>query len=240
MRKICFLLLSIMLVVSLAIPAYAVGSTVIFDGSQGRISFDVKSGYTSSDLFDNFKNVMPGDRLSETITIKNNAWAYDYIKVYIRAIPHDESNNPLTYSESFENQDGKDQTDISGQRDESVTTMADFLSQLTMRVYDGNTLIYEASPDELDGMKENVYLGKVNRNRSMNLHVELDVPIELGNEYANRVGEVDWVFTVEGHNIPTDTPKTGDVAIIGAFALMMTSGAILLILFIFKRKKSAR
>lgn len=32
----------------------------------------------------------------------------------------------------------------------------------------------------------------------MNLDVELTVPIEMGNDYANRIGEVDWVFVVEG------------------------------------------
>ena len=237
MKKVCSLLLSLILVISLAIPAYAVGSTVIFKGSQEKISFDVQSGYTSSDLFDNFKDVMPGDRLSETITIKNNAWGYDYIKVYLRAIAHDEQNNPLTYSGSFERTDGKDQDVVAGSRDETVATMSDFLSKLTMRVYDGNELIYAASPDELDGLKKNVYLGSVNRLRSINLRVELDVPIELGNEYANRVGEVDWVFTVEAHNHPTDMPKTGDYVIIGASAIMVASGAMLVLLFVLKRKK---
>ena len=32
------------------------------------------------------------------------------------------------------------------------------------------------------------------------------MPIELGNEYASRVGEVDWIFTVEALDDPKPTP----------------------------------
>jgi len=122
--------------------------------------------------------------------------------------------------------------------------MSDFLSQLTMRVYQGRRLIYEASPDELDGLSRNVYLGSLDYRDSVNLTVELDVPITLGNEYANRVGEVDWVFTVETYHEssdkPSSNPKTGDYIIMGAAALMAISGAALLILFISKRRKNRK
>ena len=32
------------------------------------------------------------------------------------------------------------------------------------------------------------------------LKVVLEVPLELDNKYANRIGEVDWIFTVSEHN----------------------------------------
>ena len=43
-------------------------------------------------------------------------------------------------------------------------------------------------------------LGTFRTGETAELKVELTVPIELGNEYANRVGEVDWVFHVEAYN----------------------------------------
>ena len=41
---------------------------------------------------------------------------------------------------------------------------------------------------------------------SMTLNVELAVDIEMGNEYADRIGEVDWVFVIEERNDPNDDP----------------------------------
>lgn len=235
MKKLVSLLLALMVILSLAVPAFAADSTIIVK-SKSLFDFEVESQYTASDLFDNFKNVMPGDQLKETVTITNKSRGSDYIKVYMKAVPHSLT-NPLTYSESFEFTDGKDQAGVTGQRDETIATMEDFLSQLTMRVYDGNKLIYEDSPDEPGGLKKNVYLGSLRYKKSMTLRVELDVPIELGNEYANRVGEVDWVFTIESHNDPGDSPKTGDYIIMGAAAAMLLSAAALVVLFILRKKK---
>ena len=209
-NKLASLLLVFVTALTLSLPAFAAESSITYHGKGKVTEAAPGSDYTSTDLFDNFKDVMPGDKLTENITIKNKAASCDYIKLYMRAEAHDENGNPLTYSESFENADGKDQANIDGQRDETVVTMQDFLSQLTMRIYNGNQLIYNTSPDEAGALVNNVLLGKLEKNASLNLKVELDVPIELGNEYANRVGEVDWVFVFEEHNNPStpDVPET--------------------------------
>lgn len=192
------LLLTVVLLLSLSVTAFAAASTVTFQGLEEGFAFQPGSEYTASDLFGNFKNVMPGDKLTETVEVKNVATDCNYIKLYLRAAVHDEEGNPLTYNEAFENSDGKDQTNIDGQRDETVATMADFLSKLTMRVYNGDTLIYASSPEKAGALADNVFLGTLQSGETMALRVELDVPIDLGNAYANRVGEVDWVFLAEG------------------------------------------
>lgn len=191
------LLLVLTITLSLGITAFAAESSITIEGKDEGFTFEPSSEYTVTDLFDNFKDVMPGDQLLETIEIKNEATDCDYIKVYMRAEVHDEEGNPLTYNEAFENADGKDQADIDGERDESVVTMADFLSQLTMRIYNGTELIYESTPDKAGALANHVLLGTLNRGDSSTLTVQLIVPIEMGNEYANRVGEVDWVFLTE-------------------------------------------
>lgn len=196
-RNLSSLLLALVMILSLSVTAFAADSTITFNGAQEGFDFQPGSEYTATDLFDNFKDVMPGDQLTETIQVKNEATDCDYIKLYMRAVIHDENGNPLTYSEAFENADGKDQAGVDGQRDETVATMQDFLSQLTMRIYNGDQLIYNASPDEAGALVNNVLLGTLSTGESLTLKVELDVPIELGNEYANRVGEVDWVFLAE-------------------------------------------
>lgn len=199
-RIISSLLLSLILTLGMATTAVAAGSSVTYEGGAEDFVFLPGSGYTDTDLFDGFKNVMPGDVLTEKITVKNSCKGCDYVKVYMRAKIHNEEVNPLTYSESYEAKDGKDQAGTAGQRDETVSTMTQFLKQLSMKVKLGDKVIYEASPDELDGLRGNVLLGSFHYGESAELTVELTVPAELGNEYADRVGEVDWVFAVEEHN----------------------------------------
>lgn len=196
--KISSLLLALIMVFSMSVTAFAADSTITFKGLQEGFEAQPGSEYTDTDLFDNFKDVMPGDQLTETIQIRNEAADCDYIKVYMRAVVHDENGNPLTYSEAFENTDGKDQANVDGQRDETVATMQDFLKQLTMRIYNGDELIYNSTPDQAGALTNNVFLGTLTKGEALSLKVELDVPIEMGNEYANRVGEVDWIFLAEG------------------------------------------
>lgn len=215
--------------------ASAAWGSVVFHGKEEKFTMEPGSGYSSTDLFSGFKDAMPGDVLSETITITNRSWDGDYVKLYLRMQPHD-ADNPLTYSESYEALDGKDQAGIPGKREETPDSNRDFLSRLVLRVYNGNALLCESSPGMAD---EGVYLGSLRRNRSIELNLELEVPAELDNRYADRVGEVDWVFTAELFSDPgkPDIPKTGDM-IFAAIVIMGISGLLfLLILFTGRRRK---
>ena len=180
------LLLTAALVTTSIFPAFAADSSVTYEGGAEKFVFLPGSEYTDTDLFDNFKNVMPGDSLEQKIVVKNDYKGCDYVKIYMRAEAHDEETNPLSANVAVDK--------------ETVASMLDFLSQLSMKVYLGDKVIYDASPDELDGLKENVLIGALSYGVSTELTVTLDVPAELGNEYAYREGEVDWVFTVEHRN----------------------------------------
>lgn len=247
MKKMTNRLLSLGLVLIavavLTIPVLAADAVVRRDGTSGLVIETIGSGYTDTDLFNNFKDVMPGDERTETITIKNSVNGFDYVKLYIRAEAHDEEGNPLTYSEPFENEDGHDQANIDGVRDETVVTMADFLSKLTMEVYlvnaDGTKQsIFSASPDETAQVTDNVLLGTFAKGKSAKLEAVLTVPAGLGNEYAYRVGEVDWVFTVEGFNNEKPLIPTGQlnwpVAVFGALGVLLIAGGVVVLT---KKKK---
>ena len=186
MRALFSLVLTLVLVVALAAPAFAATASITYKGQKDQFVFD-----PSTDLFRNFKGVMPGDTLEQSITFTNKSTDSNYVKLYVRAVAHD-STNPLT-------KPVKD--------NETIPSMEDFLSQLDMEVYCGKKQIFKASPDELGGMKNKVLLGTFKKNASATLTVKLNVPIELGNEYANRMGEVDWIFTVEAFK---GTPSTSD------------------------------
>ena len=186
MRALFSLVMTLVLVVALATPAFAATASITYKGQKDQFVFD-----PSTDLFRNFKGVMPGDTLEQSITFTNKSTDSNYVKLYVRAVAHDTS-NPLT-------KPVKD--------NETIPSMEDFLSQLDMEVYCGKKQIFKASPDELGGMKNKVLLGTFKKNASATLTVKLNVPIELGNEYANRMGEVDWIFTVEAFK---GTPSTSD------------------------------
>lgn len=101
--KQCFsLLLALMLMMSMTVTAFAAESSVTFESGK-VIAFEPGSVYTETDLFDNFKGVMPGDTLSEEVTIQNKSNDCDYIKVYMRAVLHDETGtlSVIRYLQSF-------------------------------------------------------------------------------------------------------------------------------------------
>jgi len=200
LKSIFALLLTALLAVSLSAAAFAVESAVTFENNQAVV-FEPGSSYTGTDLFDSFKGAMPGDTLKEEITVKNDVSQCDYIKVYLRAVLHDEAGNPIS-------KNVLDELRADSRRGETteLAYMHDFLSKLSMTVKNDGAEIYKASPDELDGLAENVYLGTIRRNQTLTLDVELSVPIELDNRYANRIGEVDWIFAAEGFDDTTPSP----------------------------------
>ena len=183
-KSISFILM-LLLVMSFATTAFAADSSITFTGFSSGFEFQPGSEYTETDLFGSFKNVMPGDTVTETITFTNSATDCDFVNLYMRAEAHDETDNPLSPKVAEK---------------ETVATMTEFLSKLSMKVWNGTELIYDASPDQLDGLKSNKFLGTFRTGETATLKVELSVPIELDNKYANRVGEVDWIFHVEAYN----------------------------------------
>lgn len=166
-----------MVLLGLSATAFAADSTVTWQGQDKGFAFAPGSTYTATDLFGSFKGVMPGDKRTQTITLKNAATDSDYVQFYLRAEPHsDPANLPQTNT--------------------GLAEMTDFLSQLTLRVYNGSTLIYNSTADKTASLTDNLPLAQLASGESLTLKAELEVPITLDNQYANRIGEVDWVFTV--------------------------------------------
>lgn len=225
-KTIASLVMMLVLLLGIGAPAYADG-TVNYQGGAEKFVFLPGSSYTDTDLFDGFKGVMPGDTLTQTVEVRNRFLGTGSVRIYLRAVAHDEQTNPLSSAVA-----------ASG---ETVATMSDFLSQLSMQVWQGDKCIYTGSPDELDGLKNNVLLGTIPRFKSTTLTVKLQVPAELGNEYANRVGEVDWVFTAEELD-PQGNPKTGDTSNLTLWIVVMVVclAAVAVVAFLILKKKKVK
>ena len=201
MKKTCktmlSLLLALVMALSLSVPAFAADPAVdiVYKG-RGKLLITPKTKeFTTTDLFGGFKGVMPGDELKETITFKNETTSRSrYVKLYIKAIPHDAANQP-------------EDTAIT-----DVAKMNAFLAQLEMTVTQDGKEIYRSSPDQPAQLTENVLLGTFKKGEGTTLTVTLTVPAALGNEIADMHGEVDWQFIAEeyssGGGKPTITPGT--------------------------------
>ena len=215
MRKIVSLILVLGLMLSIAVPANA--GTVTYNDNAGEFIFEPGSEYSPTDLFENFKQVMPGDHLTQPITVRNRADGEVKVKIYVR------SHGAQAGSEDFLS-----------------------MLRMTVRISENNTMgyMFNAAADETAQLTDWVYLGTLYSGGEVNLEVVLDVPVEMGNEHQDAIGYLDWEFRIEEYPVDPDDPKppspTGDKAPIGPVVwIMVGSGVSVVILFflLFKRKR---
>ena len=213
MKKIIALLFTVVLLLSSTVTVFAADGKVTYSGNAGSFVFEPGSDHSLTDLFPNFKGVMPGDTLTQKITVKNNADNKVKVKIYIRSL---------------------------GAHEDSV----EFLSQLGLKVAKSSdnemAYMFDAAANETAQLTDWVYLGTLYSGGEVNLDVTLNVPVELPNEYQNKIGYLDWEFMIEEFPVEPDDPKppqTGDNSHMGLwFALMLCSGAMLIILLFWRKK----
>ena len=86
MRRLFTLAAAVLLLLTITVPAFATEGNVSYSGDAGKFIFAPGSEYSPTDLFPNFKDVMPGDTITQPITVKNDASNKVKIKVYMRAL----------------------------------------------------------------------------------------------------------------------------------------------------------
>lgn len=211
MKKIVTLVLSFIAVFAITLSASADNGKVTYNGKSGEFIFEPGSEYSPTDLFDEFKDVMPGDSITQKITVKNDVSKNVKVKIYMRSLGAHE-----------------DSVDFLSQMNLSVTKLTD-------------TNLFDASADQTAGLTEWTYLGTLYSGGEAELEVVLDVPVEMTNEYSEQIGFLDWEFAVEELPVEESDPKppkTGDNTNIVPYIIALAAAvAVIVILLILKRKK---
>ena len=213
MKKIITILITLAVLLSSTATVFAADGKVTYSGNAGNFVFEPGSDHSLTDLFPNFKGVMPGDTLTQKITVKNDADNKVKVKIYIRSLGAHED------SKEFLSQLG-----------------------LKVKKSSDNDMAYmfDAAANETAQLTDWVYLGMLYSGGEVNLDVTLDVPTSLDNEYQSKIGYLDWEFMIEEFPVePGDpqAPQTGDNSNMGLWFALMISSLAMLIILLFWRKK---
>lgn len=213
MKKIITLLIVCVIALSSVLPVYAADGKVTYSGNAGNFVFEPGSDHSLTDLFPNFKGVMPGDTLTQKITVKNNADNKVKVKIYIRSL---------------------------GAYEDSVDFLSQLGLKVAKSEENEIAYMFDATANETAQLTDWVCLGTLYSGGEVNLDVTLTVPVELDNEFQNNVGYLDWEFMIEEFPIEEGDPKppqTGDNSNIGLWLVLMLGSLTMLIILLFWRQK---
>lgn len=210
MRKCFAIFLACILLLSCALPAAAADGNVTYKQGAKKFIFQPGTEYSLTDLFPNFKDVMPGDTLRQEILVKNDRANNCKIKIYMRALGAHENSE-----------------DFLSQLELTVTKGTD-------------TVLFDAPADQSAQLANWVYLGTLYSGGACELIVSLDVPVSLDNRFKNAVGYLDWEFAVEELPVESTDPKppqTGDDSRIQLWTGMLVGSLGLAMILLLGRKK---
>ena len=217
MRRLLTMLAAFAVVLSAVIPAYAADSRVTYNGNAGQFIFEYGSEQSPTDLFADFKGVMPGDALTQKITVKNEADDKVKVKIYLRSL---------------------------GAQEESAEFLSQLGLKVQKSEDNEMAYMFDATADQTAGLTDWVCLGTLYSGGEVNLDVILNVPAEMDNEFQNKIGYLDWEFKVEELPVEPDDPKppqTGENSRIGIWlAVMLCSLSVMLIILIYRKRSKEK
>ena len=191
-RKLACLLVALVVVLGTAASAFA--GTVTYINHDKVFEFEPGSVYSATDLFsDDFKGVMPGDTIRDTVTVENSAEGNVKVEIFMRALGATDLQEP---------EDGIAEV--------TQSASADFLKEMNLQVVhrDGRVL-FDATADTATGTLEDnegwVSVLALDAGRAATMDITLTVPADMGNEFQNRIGALDWQFKVNEYPIEEES-----------------------------------
>ena len=213
MKKIITILITLAVLLSSTVTVFAADGKVTYSGNAGNFVFEPGSEHSLTDLFPNFKGVMPGDTLTQKITVKNDADNKVKVKIYIRSL---------------------------GAHEDSVEFLSQPGLKVSKSEENKMAYMFDAAANETAQLTDWVCLGTLYSGGEVNLDVTLNVPTSLDNEFQNKIGYLDWEFMIEEFPIEEGDPKppqTGDNSNMGLWFTIMICSLIMMIILLVWRKK---
>ena len=213
MKKIITLLITLVLLLSSTVTVFAADGKVTYSGNAGNFVFEPGSEHSLTDLFPNFKGVMPGDTLTQKITVKNDADNKVKVKIYVRSL---------------------------GAHKDSVEFLSRLGLKVSKSEENKMAYMFDAAANETAQLTDWVCLGTLYSGGEVNLDVTLNVPTSLDNEFQNKIGYLDWEFMIEEFPIEEGDPKppqTGDNSNMALWFTIMICSLIMMIILLVWRKK---
>ena len=210
--RVISLLASLMLIAASALPVFAAGNVTYLSGAEKYI-FAPGSKYSPSDIFPDFKNLMPGDTARQNITVRNDASNGVKVKIYVRSL---------------------------GPREDSVEFLSRLRMTVAKAEYNVMEYMFDAAADQTDGMADWVCLGTLYSGGEVEIIATVHIPIDLGDEYQGGIGYIDWEFMVEELPIDPDdpiAPPTGDSVSLYLYLIIIIAIILILLLVLIERKK---
>lgn len=211
MKKFIVLFVTIVIALNSILPLYAADGKVSYSGDAGQFVFEPGSDKSLTDLFPDFKDVMPGDSLTQKITVKNKASNKVKVKLYIRSL---------------------------GAHEDSVEFLSQLGLKVQKSEENKMEYMFDASANEKAQLTDWVYLGTLYSGGEVNLDVTLNVPVELDSKFQNCIGYLDWEFKIEELPIEPEDPKppqTGSNFMLW-LSIMLCSFIMIIILLVWRKK----
>lgn len=214
MKKIVALLMMMVMVFASALPVSAADGMVTYSGNAGNFVFEPGSEQSLTDLFPNFKDVMPGDTITQKITVKNNADNKVKVKIYLRSL---------------------------GAQEDSVDFLSELGLKVAKSEENEMAYMFDAAANETAQLTDWVCLGTLYSGGEVDLDVTLNVPVEVDNDFQSKIGYLDWEFKIEEFPIESSdpqSPNTGDDFHMGLWLVLMISSGVLFFILLVWRKKN--
>lgn len=172
--------------------------------------FDINSNET--DLFANFKNLMPGTARTQEIKVTNSSDKEAEISLKAEAVEQEKMSS------------------------EQLALVEQMLNKYaTITIQNNGSTLYEGpvsgnSSTGTNMLSTPISLGKFNAGAEKDLTVSLAVSPEMDNQYLELLGKVRWVFTGTGEDdtaVSGIVPKTGDINMIPVAVSFATATLLL-------------
>lgn len=216
MRRFLLLIISAVLAFAPAIKLQAADGKVTYNGQAKQFIFEPGSEYSPTDLFPNFKDVMPGDSLTQKITVKNDVSHNVKVKIYMRSL---------------------------GAHEESKEFLSQLGLRVQKSTDNEMAYMFDATANETAQLTDWVYLGTLYSGGEVNLDVILDVSVELDNEFQSKIGYLDWEFMIEEYPVEDSDPKppqTGDETDMGIYLAVCGIAIFIIIILMWNRSRKRR